>query len=235
MFDTLPERVISGRATFLQDIPVTQNGEEFKLLDMIDLLERDAAREVMLVSPYFIPSKGMLEGLAAYTKRGVKVKILTTSLGSNNHTSVHSAYRKYRRKILATGAELYEFKHNPSEQVKSLVQSPPVDAEFISLHAKSMIVDRDQVFIGSLNLDPRAVVLNTENGVYIESPELGEVMGAQFDLITSPENAWRVSMDENYKLRWDSSEGTVYKQPARSGGQRVSDFFLGLINIEDQL
>lgn len=224
-----------GEASFLQDIPITQNGTEIKLLDMIDLMADRENNEVILVSPYFIPSEGMLESIAGYVARGVDVKILTTSLGSNNHTSVHAAYRKYRRKILATGANLYEFRHDPSAQLESMIQSPPIEAEFMSLHAKAMVTDRNQVFIGSLNLDPRAVILNSENGVYIKSEEMGNALGEYFDTLMAPENAWKVSIDKDDKLRWDSSEGTVYKQPARSGGQRVSDFFLGIVPIESQL
>ncbi len=235
MFDGLSDQVIMGEASFLQDIPVSQNGTELKLLDMIDLMEVAASKEVIMISPYFIPSEGMIEAIAEHAARGVEVKILTTSLGSNNHTSVHAAYRKYRRRVLEAGATLYEFRHDPSESLKQLIQSPPVQAEFISLHAKAMVTDRNQVFIGSLNLDPRAVILNSENGVYIQSEALGSEIGAYFDRLTSPENAWRVSLDEKNKIRWDSSAGTVYKQPARSTGQRISDFFLGIIPIESQL
>ena len=37
-----------------------------------------------------------------------------------------------------------------------------------------MVFDREAVFIGSFNLDPRSAVINTEAGLYIESPELAE-------------------------------------------------------------
>ena len=235
LFDQLPGNVDKGEGHFLQDVPVSYHGTEFKLVDMIDEVAGEAHEEVIVVSPYFIPTEGLLENISDLTSRGVKVKVITGSLGSNNHTAVHSHYKKYRRKILDAGAELYEFRHDPSEAVRAISDVPPVRAEFISLHAKALVGDRNKVFIGSLNLDPRAVVINTENGIYFESPALGRDLAERFDVLMSPENSWRVLQDESGKLRWESSEGVVTRQPARSTGQRISDFFFRLLPIESQL
>lgn len=60
--------------------------------------------------------------------------------------------KNYRRAILADGAELYEFKHNPSRAIREISNVPPVEAEFICLHVKAMVGDRQRCFIGSLNL-----------------------------------------------------------------------------------
>ena len=98
-----------------------------------------------------------------------------------------------------------------------------------------MVGDRKRCFIGSLNLDPRAIEINTENGLYIESPDLAEEMARQFDRMLAPENAWRVYLNEKNQLRWESSSGTVSRQPARSFGQRIADFFFRLLPIESQL
>jgi putative cardiolipin synthase len=51
----------------------------------------------------------------------------------------------------------------------------------------------------------------------------------------APENAWRVYLNEDNQLRWESSSGTVSSQPARSFGQRIADFFFRLLPIESQL
>jgi putative cardiolipin synthase len=165
----------------------------------------------------------------------MRIKILTGSLGANNHTAAHSHYKKYRRAILAAGAELYEFKHNPSRAIREISNVPPVEAEFICLHVKAMVGDRQRCFIGSLNLDPRALEINTENGLYIESKGLCGQLAEQFDILMSPENAWRVYVNDENQLRWESSSGTVSIQPARSFWQRISDFFWRLMPIESQL
>ena len=99
-----------------------------------------------------------------------------------------------------------------------------------------MVGDRQRCFIGSLNMDPRALEINTENGLYIESPELAAEMAAKFEHLMLPENAWQVHLDkEEQALYWTSSEGTVHSQPERHFFQRISDFFYRLLPVESQL
>ena len=172
--EQLTRHMKSGEGHFLQDDPVMTDGEELKLFDMLDILATPAHKELIVVSPYFIPVSGMLEGMSELNDEGVQLKVLTASLASNNHTSAHSHYKKYRRRILDTGAELYEFRHDPSPAISTQANVPPVTASFISLHVKALVGDRQRCFIGSLNLDPRALEINTENGLYIESPELAD-------------------------------------------------------------
>jgi putative cardiolipin synthase len=231
----LPGRMKIGEAHFIQDKPVMISEEEDRLLDMLDYLAVPSREELMIVSPYLIPVEWFLERLKRLRNNGVNVKILTGSLGANNHTIAHSHYKKYRRRILAKGSELFEFRHDPSAAMLEASDVPPVKSEFICLHVKAFVGDRRRCFIGSLNLDPRAIELNTENGLYIESPELAMELAREFDRMMAPDNAWRVFLNDENKLRWESSEGTVSSQPARSFGQRVSDFFFRLIPIESQI
>ncbi len=111
----------------------------------------------------------------------------------------------------------------------------PVEAGFTSLHVKAMVSDRKRCFIGSLNHDPRAININTENGLYIESEPLASDLTQTFDILMAPENSWQLYLNDNNALRWKSSQETVSSQPARSFGQRVSDFFFRLLPIESQL
>lgn len=71
-------------------------------------------------------------------------------------------YKKYRRKILETGAELHELRHRPSDAVFDQVSVQPVAPRFVSLHAKVMVSDQQKCFIGSLNFDPRALIINSK-------------------------------------------------------------------------
>ena len=224
-----------GIGHYLQDIPHEEEDAPPRLIDMITYLAPGAGEELVFVSPYFIPLPGTIDDFRAAVDDGVRLKIVTGSLGSNNHTIAHSHYKKYRHAIIATGAELYEFRHDPSPAVRHQVDAGPDPAEFVSLHVKAMAGDRERCFIGSLNLDPRALVINTENGLYIDSPALCGALSEDFDDLMSPENAWRVDVDENGQLRWTSVEGVVHRQPARGTGQRVADFFYRLLPVESQL
>jgi putative cardiolipin synthase len=234
-WDGLMARMDSGEGHFVQDVPVEIDDQELRLVDMLDYLSGPADEEMIIGSPYLIPDKGFLEDLAALSEKGVSVKIITSGLDSNNHTAAHSHYKKYRKRLLATGAELYEFRSQPSAEIRKIADVPPVTAEFISLHTKTISADNERCFIGSLNLDPRAVEINTENGLYIESQSLCTKLGAGLKKLMQPDNAWRVYLNEDDHLRWESSEGTVSRQPARSGWQRIVDFFLRLLPIESQM
>ena len=140
---------------------------------------------------------------------------------------------KYRRPLLEAGAELYELRHDAAARPD--YETPPVHSEHLVLHTKSIVVDREKVFVGSLNLDPRAVYINSEMGLLVEDPVLAERLLAWFDTLITPDNSWKVGLDERDKLFWESSAGRVHRQPAKSWGEHVGDFFYGLILPESQL
>jgi putative cardiolipin synthase len=39
-----------------------------------------------------------------------------------------------------------------------------------------MVIDRERAFVGSMNLDPRSEILNSEMGVIIDSPPLARAL-----------------------------------------------------------
>jgi len=231
----LTRDLVTGTGDFIQDKPVLIGEEEYRLTDMLRYIAEPTSKELTIVSPYFIPTGDMLERLAETASKGVETKLLTASMASNNHTPAHSHYKKYRRRIIGGGTELREFKAQPSAEVRAITDVPPVKAKFISLHIKAIVADRTSCFVGSLNLDPRAIELNTENGLYIKSPGLCGELDDFFDTMMLPENAWRVHMNRDYSLYWDSSSGKASFQPARGFFQRISDFFFRLIPMESQL
>ncbi len=231
----LPELLVAGKAHFLQDEPVLIGGDKYRLLDMLEYVSQPSQQELIVVSPYLIPTDAFLENIHQRVLAGVRVKILTPSLGANNHTAAHSHYKKYRKTFLKNGVQLYEMKHDLPDKVRDVSDVYPVQSKFTCLHIKSMVADRKRCFVGSLNIDPRALELNTENGLYIESPELCGALADQFDALMSPETAWRVLVNEDNQLRWESDEGTVSNQPARGFGQRIGDFFFRIIPMESQL
>ncbi|MFV1995742.1 MAG: phospholipase D-like domain-containing protein, partial [Verrucomicrobiales bacterium] len=211
-------------------------GEQVRLVDtMAKLTEGDERNELLIVTPYLIPVGEFLQDLTDLVDEGAEVRILTGSMGSNNHTMAHSHYKKYRKRILRTGASLAEFRHDPSEAMREISDVPPVRSKFISLHTKTLVGDREKCFIGSLNLDPRAMVINTENGLLIESPGLASELADEIEVMMGTENAWEVTLDESGRLRWESRGEAVGIQPARSAWQRVADFFFRLLPIEGQL
>lgn len=231
----LHEEMRAGFAVFLQDDPVLRGDREFRLYDMLAEIVEPGAREMIVSSPYLIPVGDMLEVLGEDVQAGVKVKLLTNSLASNDAVPAHSHYKKYRQNILATGSSLYEFHHQPTGGLRKYADVDVPEGNTVALHTKAYSVDGERCYVGSLNFDPRSIQINTENGIYMESEELCSELSELLNSFTTPENAWVVTLDKKGSLQWQSYEGKVDKQPALSVGQRVSDFFFRALPVESQL
>jgi putative cardiolipin synthase len=208
----------------------------------------DATRsDLLLVSPYFVPGKAGVQWLRGLRERGVRIRVVTNSLAASDVAAVHSGYQRYRRPLLEAGVELYEFKptaraRDREGQRAARAATGLTGSSRAALHAKTFLFDRRVVFIGSLNLDPRSVHLNTEIGVLFDSPELA---GAMADVIDEalPQQAYQVVLADagtpNARLEWISIEdGATVRfdnDPAASLWRRLSVWFLSLLPIESQL
>jgi putative cardiolipin synthase len=167
-------------------------------------------------------------------QKDVRVVIVTNSLASTNHVAVHGHYAKYRKRLLQVGVELYEIRAVTELEQTEWGHTP----ERVTLHSKATFVDRDTVFIGSLNFDPRSIFLNTEMGIFIESKELGGLF-TEGALEALPRVAYRVTLDEDGDLQWlfdDGVEREVWrKEPQTGWGRRFKAGFYRLLPIEGQL
>jgi len=188
-----------------------------QLFELLTLAES----ELLITNAYIIPAQRGIDFLQGLVARGVSVRILTNSLASHDVPAVNSHYKDWRDDFIEAGTELYELRADAA--IQSLVDVPPVEGGFVGLHTKAFVVDRQYSFIGSMNFDPRSVNINTEAGVFIHSPGLAEELAQVMERDMSPENAWRVLLDENGKVYWINSDERLDRQPARSGNQRVMD------------
>ncbi|AKC68682.1 phospholipase D-like domain-containing protein [Pandoraea oxalativorans] len=175
------------------DAPATET--QSAPADKLRQLAAKAQSEVLIISPYFVPLDGGVRFLSTLTQRGVKVRVLTNSLAATDVVPVHAGYARYRPALLQAGIELYEFKpirtddgERPTRRVTFGGSSKA------SLHGKAYVIDRRDVVLGSFNLDPRSVRLNTELAIVIHSPEFAERMARIFDRATSPRSSFRVEL-----------------------------------------
>lgn len=206
--------------------------------------------ELLLVSPYFVPGDEGVESLRRLRQRGVQVRIITNSLASTDVVSVHSGYQRYRKALLEAGVELYELKPSAAQKQDEAAKRRGDTAHGVSgskraaLHAKSLVVDRRTLFVGSMNLDPRSLFLNTEIGVILEMPEMASALTKRFDaelrtvayrLALAPADA----ADSGKRLQWigveDGREVRFEDEPGASFWRRLEAGFLSLLPIESQL
>ncbi len=209
---------------------------EYHLAPKLQPYFRAIDKELLLFSPYFVPGKEGTAFLTDLAGRDVRVRILTNSLSSTDVGLVHSGYMKYRERLLRGGVELFELNKKLTRAERKQKKSQEGSSK-ASLHTKSFVFDREKVFIGSLNLDPRSVVENTEIGVVIASPDMAHEMSTWFD-----ENiekfAFRLELKDR-KLLWhgfeDGKPRTFTVEPYTSLWRRFSTGFMRLMPIESQL
>jgi putative cardiolipin synthase len=222
----------AGPATLYVDDPDIWSPSQARLYPQFKALVAGAQREVLISSPYFIPDLEFVEILRTLRARGVRVAILTNSLATNNHVVAHTGYKRWRREVLRYGVEIYELRADAD--ALSLYVTPPATTDTLGLHTKAVVVDGRRAFIGSPNVDPRSMVLNTEIGVVADSDELARRLTALIERDMAPENAWRVTMDEEGWLTWSSGSQVVQRQPAKSFRQRAVEFLLNLLPLKKQ-
>ena len=179
-------------------------------------------KELVIISPYAVPGKKGMEFFRDMRRRGVRVILVTNSLASTDGVPVHAGYSRYRKELLRMGVELYELKPTGNE----------------SLHAKSFAFDRQDLFIGSFNLDPRSANLNTEMGIVFESPARAGPMVEKLEAKLA-EKAWRVELvpgpDHSSRLVWVSKDGRQMVEPGASFSRRLTVALIGWLPVEGQL
>ena len=189
-------------ATVVADAPskvagVTPQNIDDTASHMILRLMDTAQSEVLVISPYFVPGKVGMAAMRKLASRGIRMVVLTNSLGANDSPLVHIGYSRYRRDMLQLGVHLYEL--SPTRAQKRGPTSL-FGSSHASLHAKVVAIDRKRLYVGSLNLDARSARTNTEMGLLIESPALAQEL---FALL-------KADNDESaYRLRLSASSGAL--------------------------
>lgn len=223
------------KATLVSDDPIKGLGKaSFKqtVMHKIAPIMQHTQSELVIVSPYFVPSKQGTRLFSDIATSGKSVTILTNALSATDVAPVHAGYAKYRKELLNAGVQLYELKPNATVHTKD--HGGAIKSSGASLHAKSFVVDNKTIFIGSFNMDPRSAKINTEMGLVIDSGELAKLMTD--GLKANRDNtAYQVSLNDG-DLMWQTQEnGTTvsYDSEPNSGLiERLLVMICALLPIE---
>lgn len=236
-FTKAPLKLYWGDATVVIDPPEKFQDSNKKNLPTITQQLRpmidETRKDVLLVSPYFVPGDKGVEFFSNLTKRGVKATVLTNSLASSDVSTVFSGYKPYRKDLLKAGVDLHEFK--PNVDTVNIKKKSRIGESFSSagLHGKVFVFDRRKIFVGSMNLDPRSISLNSEMGVVVESPTLAQEVADKL-LSALDRTSYKVTIDDKQNLIWktiDGNQEVIYKkEPETSWWKRfkanMSGFFV---------
>ncbi len=194
-------------------------------------------KELLIISPYFVPGKKGADALCKLSEKGIKVIILTNSLASNDVSAVHAGYSRYRKQLLKAGVILYELDEDVKKEViKRFTWLPGLSKS--SLHAKTMALDRKAMFVGSMNLDLRSLNINNEIGILFFNEEVAGKSARTF-MEHIDKVAFRIELDGNGSLRWKinrAGQEIIYEdEPYVGFWSKLSVWFIGLLPVESFL
>ena len=216
-----PARVVSDDPSKVLHPPERR---DLHMLQKLDAALGMPRRELDLVSPYFVPTEDGTVTLVALAERGIRVRVLTNSLAATDVAPVHAGYAKYREALLRGGVRLHELK--PSARVEGSGREQHGGGSEASLHAKTFAVDRERLFVGSFNFDPRSARLNTEMGIVVDSPSLAARLSQALDRELA-RNAYEVRLAGG-NLEWLDGETRHTSEPHAGFFRRA---WIGLLSI----
>jgi phosphatidylserine/phosphatidylglycerophosphate/cardiolipin synthase-like enzyme len=203
------------------------------MVDGLLNLMQQAQRDVLIISPYLVPGKRMLAVYQQLRQRGVRIRVLTNSLASNDAPAAHAGYARYRNALLDMGVEIHEMRSNP-ESTPELFGSSAARQERrgwgasgpggskastrsrASLHSKAVIIDQRFAVIGSMNLDLRSQLKNSEVALLIRSTALSQEATKQIEnTITTA--AYRLER-RNGGFFWRAPPGASFGDETREPG-----------------
>jgi len=243
---------IKANAAFFYDYPqkitTAINDDTYHISKEIAREFKHIQKSALIISPYFIPTTDMLKKFKLLRERGVSITIITNSLASTDVFLVYSGYQKHIKALLEMGVKVYEIKPNSFEHIKR--SKKWIKQNRVSLHTKLMLLDGRYLTLGSANIDPRSIKLNTETFMIIDSKKLAQRLlnEAKAELLSDDfiEISWgeipvpyRLSGVKSYGIIYTTTEHglkKVYYQPPYSGFFRIMGAnFLSYLPIDGYL
>jgi putative cardiolipin synthase len=221
-----PEKLLSKTSKIAYETSVTNN---------VMMQVWQAKSDLVLTSPYMIPGDMGMASIRRLENEHVKVTMITNSLAATDEPLVHNGYARYRPAMLEAGVDLYELSPTRTQTTKRLGM---FGTSLGRLHAKTAVIDKRLIFIGSMNLDPRSASTNTEFGMFMDSPALAKELLRVIN-ISKLESAYRVRFaPKSTSLQWltiqDDKEMILTVEPESSFWLRVHNMLLGWF-VSDQL
>jgi putative cardiolipin synthase len=214
-----------GKVTLVYDPPNKLKGEKDGHLNTQirpDFVK--TKKELILVSPYFIPSRQAMKSFKKLRKDGVRIVIITNSMDATDVPSVFASYRNFRKDLLKLGIELYEVRATRSAGSSKLHLG---SSGSLGLHGKVMISDRELMFTGSMNLDPRSRDLNSEMGVMLHDPKFS-ASTAEMLLKNMPPLCYRLQLKGD-DIQWLEDDKVHKKEPGETWWKSTKAWFSSLL------
>lgn len=132
---------------------------ESRAYRLAQLLAASVSERLWITDAYLVAPRPLFVGMRDAARAGVDVRLLLPE--TTDTPAVRALTRIGYRELLRAGVRLYEW-------------GGPM------LHAKTTLVDRRWVRVGSSNLNPSSLLANWELDLLVDGPDLAEELAAQF-------------------------------------------------------
>lgn len=186
--------VAQGRGGAIANVPVqlVTSGPTNRWGNMALLFFKaisNAKRRVLIQTPYFLPSEGLLKALESAALSGVDVRVMLPRQADS--TLLTYASQSYVEECLLAGIKIYLY-------------------EAGMLHGKVLVVDDDFATLGSTNFDFRSFEHNFEENIVMYSSEAARSLADQF--FEDAKECVRVKIGEwNRRPRFDKVRESIYR------------------------
>ncbi|AYQ28137.1 MULTISPECIES: phospholipase D family protein [unclassified Polaromonas] len=226
------------------DADSTEESQDTAVDGLLQLMAQ-AKGNLLIVSPYFVPGERMMKGFAELRQRGVRVRVLTNSLASNDAPAAHVGYARYRKALLEMGIEIYEMRAEQEGSFSSFGSAALAGGSTggskggsrASLHSKVVVMDDRLLVVGSMNLDLRSQLQNSEVAIVIRN----RAISAEATRLIEPtlaSGAYRVELQDG-QLVWRAPQGSQLKdtqvEPDASWGLKLMLKLIGPFAPDEML
>jgi len=236
-----------GPAELVADEPekISTKDDEplFRIGPKVKAIIDGAQSQVLLVTPYFVPGDSGVAFLTGVAGRGVDVEALTNSLAATDETAAFAGYSHYRGDLLKGGVKLFELR--PAKGSTPAAATAYGTSSGVALHAKAIVVDSRFSFVGSMNMDQRSTLLNTEMGVIVDCPALAQAIAEYFRNAVAPGSAARLQLagsenghpsgDIQWVTEQDGKQVVLDSDPDATAARKLEVSVLKLLPIDGLL
>ena len=159
--------------------------------EVFEVLFHAARKDLLVTTPYYVPSDAMHDALCLTARRGVNTVLMLPE--KNDSWIVAAASRSYYRELIEAGVQIYEYADG-------------------LLHSKILTLDCEVALIGSANLDRRSFELNYENNVLLQDRDLTSSLVARQESYIAASRLIRIEEIEEWsraRRLWNNAVGMM--------------------------
>lgn len=227
------------------DSPQVDSQLPEKTGNQLEEMLASARNSIQLTSPIIIFPVSWLEQLARLREQNESflLSIVTNSLVSTDNLYTYAAGLKQRKTLLnQLHAHLHEIRAVPEDVAEFIPSYPRLSEEndqsdeqpasgfganpfeydqlHTTLHCKYFVIDGTTTLLGSPNLDPRSLYINTELLLKIEDEALSRYFLEHHNRLRYNTNSWVISGREDETI-WTRFTGLLSYQHSRNNARRM--------------